>query len=92
MTSYTFLIMHIIIFFLSYGIYSFLYGSSTVFDESFSRLIIYFEITLYICVFLFLMGIIYILIIFPWLFLLYELVSLAVITAFVKLFLAEFFI
>jgi hypothetical protein len=90
--SYAFLIMHIIIFFLSYGIYSFLFGKSSVFSESFSKLIIYFEIILYICIILFLIGSMYILIIFSFSFLMYEIISLTMIIMIVRLLKYGFFL
>jgi hypothetical protein len=90
--SYAFLIMHIITFFLSYGIYSFLYGKSSVFSESFSKLIVYFEAILYLCIFLFLIGLIYILMIFSFYFLVYEIISLIIIVVVIRLLKYDFFV
>lgn len=76
LNSYIFLIMHVVFFFLAYGIYEFLYGDSVVFDAKFSKIILLFELVLYFSILLFLLGIIFLLYFYPVSFLIYELLSL----------------
>jgi hypothetical protein len=76
--------MHVIVFFLSCGIYEYLHGDSLVFDAKFSKIIVVFELLLYATVCLFLLGIIVMLYYYPVSFLFYELISLGILLFVVK--------